>query len=253
VPTLGIRAASLAAGATAAKVVVSKSTPVDDVLEVYDGYIDYYSVVACTLAGTECAALAPAYPGAHCATTAKYGNVCVTTQQQTVLFYVENVAVQGGAISFPVPCDGGSYLAELYSAASGAILDAKKTATPLSFDATCSGSGPVWIDQTKPALALPPIYAGLPAPQDRYTVDVQGVDYPWSSTSALTCNGASPISHSDSGATFAAPAAGTASVACTATFQLDRSILTSAELAAPWTLQVQGTAAVIGSTTVTGP
>ncbi|BDG04744.1 hypothetical protein [Anaeromyxobacter oryzae] len=67
----------------------------------------------------------------------------------------------------------------------------------------------------------------------------------------MTCNGSIPISYVTAGATFAAPSAG--GVDCTAAFQLDRSILSSAELANAWKYDLQDGAATTGSVTVTGP
>ena len=250
-----VHSAALSAWASQAKVALSVVGQTDVAVQVAnpDDFEGGTMPVPCT-DGSACAGYAGSYPGIHCA---QVGNdkVCAVSQLATTLFYVETVSVQSGQVSFPVPCDGRSYQAEVFAAAGGVILDAKRTAAPLSFDASCQGAAASWADEPRPALVVPTVYAGpLPAPYDRYTVNVQGLGVsPWSPGFTVTCNSAAPLAYAAGSATFLAPPAGTSQVTCTAAVPLDRSLLTGAEAASPWTIQLQATGSVIGATMVTSP
>jgi hypothetical protein len=251
-PLHDVHAAALSPRTTQAKVALSVVGQTDVAVQVAipDDFEGGTMPVSCTTGGSECAGYAGSYPGIHCG----YDKVCVVSKQATTLFYAETVSVQSGQVSFPVPCDGRSYQAEVFAAAGGVILDAKRTAAPVSFDASCVGTAASWTDEARPTLVLPTVYAGpLPAPYDRYTVNVQGVGAPWSSGFTATCNSATPLFYSAGSATFPAPPMNTPQLDCTAAVPLDRSLLTTAEAASPWTIQVQATGSVIGATTVTSP
>jgi hypothetical protein len=254
-PLHDVHSAALSAWTTQAKIALSVVGQNDVAVTVVDpdDFEAGPAPVLCTVGGTECTGYAGSYPGIHCALVG-YDHVCVVSQPATTLFYAETVSVQNGQVSFPVPCDGRSYQAEVFAAAGSVILDAKRTAAPLSFDASCQGAAASWTDEPRPTLLLPTVYAGpLPAPYDRYTVAVRGLGAPWSPGFTVTCNAAAPLAYAAGSATFLAPSAGTSQVACTAAVPLDRSLLTTAEAASPWTIQLQATGSVIGATVVTGP
>ena len=250
-----VHSAALSAWTSQAKVALSVVGQTDVAVQVAnpDDFEGGTMPVSCTAGGSECAGYAGSYPGIHCA---QVGNdkVCAVSQLATTLFYVETVSVQSGQVSFPVPCDGRSYQAEVFAAASGVILDAKRTEAPLSFDGSCQGAAATWTDEPRPTLQLPTVYAGpLPAPYDRYTVNVRGVGAPWSTAFTMTCSSAAPLFYSAGSATFPAPPVGTTQIACTAAVPLDRSLLATVEAASPWTIQVPVTGSVIGAATVTTP
>jgi hypothetical protein len=255
-PLHDVHSAALSAWTTQAKVALSVVGQRDVAVQVAnpDDFEAEPAPVLCTVGGSECVGYAGSYPGIHCAHVG-FDNVCAVSQPATTLFYAETVSVQNGQVSFPVPCDGRSYQAEVFAAAGGVILDAKRTAAPLSFDASCQGAAASWADEPRPALVVPTVYAGpLPAPYDRYTVNVQGLGVsPWSPGFTVTCNSAAPLAYGVGSAIFPAPPVGTPQVACTAAVPLDRSLLTGAEAASPWTIQLQATGSVIGATMVTSP
>ena len=248
-----VHSAALSAWTTQAKVALSVVGQQEIPIEIRPDFDAEPEPVLCTTGGSECAGYAGSYPGIHCAHVG-YDDVCAVSRPATTLFYAQTVSVQGGQVSFPVPCDGRSYQAEVFAAAGGVILDAKRTAAPLSFDASCQGAAASWTDEPKPTLLFPTVYAGpLPSPNDRYTVNVRGLGAPWSPGFTVTCNAAAPLAYAAGSATFLAPPAGTSQVTCTAAVPLDRSLLTTAEAASPWTLQVQATTSVIGAVMVTSP
>ena len=249
-----VHSAALSAWTSQAKVALSVVGQTDVAVQVAnpDDFEGGTMPVPCT-DGSACAGYAGSYPGIHCA---QVGNdkVCAVSQSATTLFYAETVSVQSGQVSFPVPCDGRSYQAEVFAAAGGVILDAKRTEAPLSFDGSCQGAAATWTDEPRPTLQLPTVYAGpLPAPYDRYTVNVRGVGAPWSTAFTMTCSSAAPLFYSAGSATFPAPPVGTTQIACTAAVPLDRSLLATVEAASPWTIQVPVTGSVIGAATVTTP
>jgi hypothetical protein len=105
-----------------------------------------------------------------------------------------------------------------------------------------------WTTNTvaNPTFVFPTIYAGLGAPFDTYTVQVQGLGYPWSRASwSMTYAGqpaASPTTYVASGARFASPGAGaTTPLTYNGVFHLDGSVLASNETATSWELLVTQT------------
>jgi hypothetical protein len=172
------------------------------------------------------------YQGASC----QNGN-CATASNVYGMFYVTNFD-KGAQTDIRLPCDGKQYTAEVYGAIKGSNLIQESWVsapiTPPASSTGCTIDPPTWTAFTNPGFDFPTIYVGLPAPYDKYTITVKGLQYPWAASDwAATCNGATPAATTPRAATFAAPKT-VDPIICSATFHLDKSLLASGET---WVLQ----------------
>lgn len=242
-------------GVTNVKVVLKTVVPTQVPVTVFDPEMGSSSTVPCTSAGSECQAFAGALCGA--------AGLCVTNGTKKAIVYVMNAANPSlTGFTFPVPCDGVTYSAEVYAAiASGSTLqltDMKQApSVVVGTDCATVTTQPTWADVPRPSLSVPSsVYAGLPAPNDKYTVGVSGDAYPFSSSFTMTATqGANPAVNgtvSGTSAVFAAPAT-TDVVDLTGTFRLDDSILFASEAKTPWQWQATAHVTPIGTLQVGAP
>lgn len=250
--TVGFNRA-LAAGVTNVKVVLKTTAPAQVPVMVFDPEGNSYVSVPCTSGGIECST----YTGASCA-----AGSCVTTVTKTAIFYVKNdTNPPATGYAFPVPCDGKTYAAEIYTAiASGSTLQlqdlVQAPSVVVSTDCATVATPPVWSSVPPPSLSIPTVYAGLPAPNDRYTVGVSGDAYPFASSFTLTAQqGTNPaVAGTFFGGTAVLAAPTTAgAITLTATFQLDNSILSASDAKTPWQWHVNASATPVGALPVGGP
>jgi hypothetical protein len=231
--------AALSVGDAVAKVVVKATVNVARVVYADNGYW-----VACVV-DADCAD----YVGAFCAES-----LCKVSVPETTIIYSNNYPVIGGAVSFPIPCDGTSYAAEVYGGSTTGtvtqVSDAYRSGPIVVAPSTCVvTTAPAWTAIPFPVLNVPEIFVGLPPPSDTYIVSVNGMVYPWSGPFALTVNG-SPVPTLGTRATVIAPST-TAAQTLMATFGLDRSLLVSGD--GTWQLQSTVTATPVGSAPISGP
>jgi hypothetical protein len=260
---------ALSTSSTTAKIVLNrKQANVETLVTTYDAGRDTNVPIACTVgqpAPTACTAIEPS---ATCSTTGANAGKCVTTGTATSILYNTNVTPQNNSVTINVPCDAATYIAEVYGAGAagvnGTIVEGHKSAeftmvpkTPPATGCDAPAAGVAWSDVVFPSLSVTPgaITAGMPDPYGDYTVDVQNLQLPWSTTDWSMKQGtSSPVSFSGSTATFHAPAAGTATVDFTGTFHLDASLLLPAESDTAWTRVVSLTGVSVSQTGgVTGP
>lgn len=174
-------------------------------------------------------------------------NFCSVESFSNVIFYVKNIPVPNPANppTFPVPCDGRLYTAVLFGAfpeeATGPntgpyqIQEVHAT-TPFTVDANCVVSGLAWAPATLPAAIVPPIYAGLGAPFDTFTVRFGDLVNPWANDNwRLTyVDGTNTVSPTRGGV-FPSPA--TAGVLnFTGVYFLHPTLLVAGETATFWNL-----------------
>jgi len=218
-----------------AKVALKVTQLIDTPVSVFDPATESSTPVACAV-DADCAA----YAGAACKSL-----LCTTTSSVSSIFYVKNQS--GANLNDPVkvPCDGRTYTAEVYgsssTAASPGAIGELWTSTPFTMSTGCEAAPSVtWTALNPPSLVFPTIYVGLPAPRDQYTVGVQGLAYPWSSTNwSLAQGSVNPVRYAGANATLAAPATNGV-LDFTGKFHLDGSLLVSGETAVSWELAVIG-------------
>jgi hypothetical protein len=81
--------------------------------------------------------------------------------------------------------------------------------TPFTVAADCSVTGLAWAPATIPAPIFPPIYAGLGAPFDTFTVRFSGLVFPWANDNwRLTYVDGTTIISPTRGGVFPSPATG---------------------------------------------
>ena len=198
-----------------------------------------------------------------CATTAGCGagevchqNFCSIESFSNLIFYVKNIAVPTPANppTFPVPCDGRLYTAVLIGATAGTheIQEAHAT-TPFTVAADCSVTGLAWAPATIPAPIFPPIYAGLGAPFDTFTVRFSGLVNPWANDNwRLTyVDGTNTISPTRGGV-FPSPAT-SATLNFTGVYFLHSTLLLAGETATSWSLTLPYTVTPTATVGVTPP
>jgi hypothetical protein len=238
--------AELLAGTSYVKVVLKTTEVVRTPVTVYDGGTDTFSNIPCT-ADAQCTAV---QAGTSC-----YGGLCVSTSYADTVFYARNLAPTPSS-TIVVPCDGRTYTAEVYGAgappAAGSprpITESHVTA-PFVMPVGCAGAAVTWRAglPALPALDVPPIYVGLGAPFDTFTVRVASLAYPWSGEGwTLTHGGqAQPTAYAGPTATFAAPST-TAPLTFTGRFRLHRSVAVAEDAATPWELTVSAPATPIAT------
>jgi hypothetical protein len=170
------------------KVALKTTTLVFSPLSEYDSATDTNVPITCTVDAT-CAAIVAS---AVCRT-----GVCGVDVQQNVIFYVRNFAKADA--TFPVPCDGKIYTAEVIGGrlpANGAIeITERHVAAPFTMPASCPTPDTLptvsWTQTlASPVLVVPPVYAGMGG---TFNVAVTGLAYPWSRTSwAIGYTGETP-------------------------------------------------------------
>ena len=187
-------------------------------------------------------------------------NFCSVQSLRNVDFYVKNFLVPNPASPppFPVPCDGRLYSAVLIGAAPqapGGPYDIQElhATTPFTVAADCSVSGLAWTAGTGPVPNFPPIYAGLGAPFDTYTVRFSGLVNPWANDNwRLTyVDGANTISPTRGGV-FPSPATGGA-LNFTGVYFLHPTLLVAGETATSWSLTLPYTVTPTATVGVTPP
>jgi hypothetical protein len=244
-PSGPVRSAILTSGVTDAKIVVKATSPVDQFVTLYDPRTDSDRVIPCA-STADCAV----YPGSHCAV----GGLCAIADLQSKIFYVQNVPVPvSRTVSFPIPCDGKTYVAEIFSATrSGSVLQIADAfrASDIVVDPACVAGTPTWGPIAQPSLGIPTVFENLPAPYNTFSVSVDGLGYPWSHSFSMSDNGVAPSSYYAIGAVFPSPVTA-ATQNFVGTFGLDPSILLSGE--GTWQLLVTGTAIPVPTTPVSGP
>jgi hypothetical protein len=234
--TIGVGA--LLSDTTLVKVVVKTTQLVDVAIVVYDGATDTSNVVPCT-SDAQCAA----FPGAACKSSQ-----CATTSSISSIFYVNNF-VPTPTSTFRIPCDGKLYTAEIYGGkpgpAGGQLVNEAHISAPFAVPANCALPTVTWTPAVKPSFTFPTIYAGFGPPYDTYSVQVNGLAYPWARSGWSVTSGqpaVGPTAYGAASATFASPGAGaTAPISYTGLFHLDGSMLLRTETAASWELQVTQT------------
>lgn len=234
--------ASLQANTSTVKVVLKTARAVYTPITRYDGALDDFFPVTCTPAteATDCAD----YPGAVC-----QNNQCALITYVPAIFYVRNFTVP--ATGFSVPCDGRTYTAEVYGGSAGVtagtfdITEAHVSA-PFIMPAGCAAPALSWtsalpagVSTLLPSYTFPPIYVGLGAPFNTFSVAVSGLRYPWSGADwTLTYAGppvVSPTTYAGGIATFAVPAT-IDPITFTGLFRLDWSLLLAGESNTSWTV-----------------
>ena len=225
----GVPIAALLPTTTTLKVVLNRTTLVDTPVTVDDGMGNFFPV-SCSV-DSDCAVY-----GGTCKNL-----VCTTASLVTSLFYAKNLTAT--ASTFPVPCNGDQYTAEIYGAgdASGGVYTIQEIhlSVPFTMGTGCTTSpADVWTNgpaPTLPSMTIPTIYqTGLGAPYETYTVPV-GLRYPWATASGTwsVTNPGAPISTTAASATFGAPT-GTSAITFTGTFHLDHTLLLATEAPNAW-------------------
>ena len=235
------------------KVVVSLSNSVDTPVLVTDPETLSRDTVPCT-STADCGP----YGGTCKALGALGYSACATTRDVNTVMYVKNQTGANRADPAVIPCDGRTYAVEVYgsdSASAPFALTDLWASAPFVMPAGCGPVTPTWNAQPDPTWAFPTIYAGLPAPYDRYTVQLQ-VSHPFSTAGWSISQGPiAPISYSGTSATFASPAvappAGT--LAFAATLRLDPTLLLSGEAADSWVRLVSSATTVVPSSSIPLP
>lgn len=246
---------ALTASVTNVKVVLKTSASVDVPVQAYDPMMSGYMDVTCSAGGKEC----DPYPGSRCGAA----GICMSTVTKNAIFYVMNTkAPPLTGLTFPVPCDGKSYAAEIYTAtatASGALqLQDMYQAQSVAVSGDCSmiTTSPVWNKVAPPSLNVPAVYVGLPAPNDTYAVGVSGDAYPFSSSFTMTATQGvnPPVNGTVSGASAVFNAPSTTDVVDLAgTFRLDDTILFASEAKTPWQWQATAHITPTGTKPISGP
>jgi hypothetical protein len=187
-------------------------------------------------------------------------NFCSVQSFKNVDFYAKNIPVPTPANPppFPVPCDGRLYSALIIGAfpeAAGGPYQIQEAfaSTPFTVDANCNVSGLAWAPATLPDAIFPPIYAGLGAPFDTYTVRFSGLVNPWSSDNwRLTyVDGTNTVSPTRGGV-FNSPTTG-ATLNFTGVYYLHSSLFVAGDTATSWYLTLPRSVTPTATVGVTPP
>jgi hypothetical protein len=181
-----------------------------------------------------------------------------STVSTEVFRYVTNVAAPATTVMIP---EGSHYTIDVIAggpvATVGTGTAARNVRTVLeqwrATDVTVGpGSGFSFSPVTAPATTFSPIYVGLGAPYNTFTVTA-GLSFPFNGTWAISCGG-TPGTVAGNRATIAAPATNPAggTIACDASFHVASSLMVTGE-AVDWSWPVALTATPVPSTMVTLP
>jgi hypothetical protein len=174
-----------------------------------------------------------------------------STVSTEVFRYVTNVAAPATTVMIP---DGSHYTIDVIAAGPSAAVGTRNVRTVLeqwrATDVTVGGGSTItFTPVTAPATTFSPIYVGLGAPYDNFTVTA-GLVFPFNGAWAMSCGGTAGVVAGNR-ATFAAPTTNPAggTIACEARFHVGGTLMVAGEVA-DWEWPVPLTATPVPSTMV---
>jgi hypothetical protein len=190
-------------------------------------------------------------------------NVCGSMVPQNSIFFVRNVPATQA--TFQLPCDDRSYVVEVYGAdAASKVLESHSATVTMASPCTAAIT-PTWSTKNfvaAPAASglsytIPSIYMGMEPPNNSFTVTVNGIGYPWSTSGwTLAATGLAAPTIRSTFATFVVPTAmaAPASFAFDGKFLLDASLTAGTDLSAGrWWIQVTDSKIPVAAGTVNLP
>jgi hypothetical protein len=251
-PGSSIPFASFRNSVATAKIAAKTLTQVFQPAAQYDASTDTTLPLACGDAAC------PTGPNATCRNT-----LCGLMVDQATLLFVRNVATP--VADFKLPCDGRTYSVEVYGT-DGTLKVLESHVASVTMTSPCTTAiTPTWTTKdfvATPADAgisytIPTIYMGMEAPNNDYTVAVNGIVYPWSRAgwSLAESTLAAPVVRGTL-ATFTVPPAMSAPASFTfnGKFLLDASLTVGDEAnTGRWWIQVAGSTVPVAAGTVNLP